>query len=350
MINNLIKFKLLKIVITNNLNKMEKTQESSEYEGEKYFCTKETLQETLDRFGVAVIPNVLTTEETTNMLSGMWDFFEKITETWEHPMNRNDKSTWVGIHKLFPMHSMLIQYFSVGHAQVSWDLRQNEKLVDIFAHFWKCEKHQLLTSFDGLSFNMPFEVTKRGYNRNNTWYHTDQSFLRDKFECMQSWVTGLDVEKDDATLAIYEGSNKYHKEFAEAFQVTNKADWYKLNKAEEQFYIDKGCEKKKIMCPAGSLVCWDSRTIHCGVEANKTRQNEKFRAVIYLCYQPRMKASKAQIKKKRKAFEEMRSTSHWPCKVKLFPKNPRTYGNPLPEITQIQRPNLTKLGKSLAGF
>jgi ectoine hydroxylase-related dioxygenase (phytanoyl-CoA dioxygenase family) len=48
-----------------------------------------------------------------------------------------------------------------------------------------------------------------------------------------------------------------------------KNDWYKLNKEEEKFFLEKGCKIKKIMCPKGSLVLWDSRTIHCGVEALK---------------------------------------------------------------------------------
>lgn len=320
------------------------------YECDKYLCTKETLRETLDKYGVAIIPNILNDEETEKMVSGIWDFFEHITQEWKKPINRNDKSSWKGIHNLYPMHSMLIQYFSVGQAQVSWDLRQNPKIVDIFAHFWKSKPEDLLVSFDGLSFNMPPEETNRGWNRNNTWYHTDQSFLRPEFECMQTWVTGLDVEDGDATLAFYEGSNKFHQEFAEEFSVTNKQDWYKLNKDEERFYMNRGCEKKKIMCPKGSLVCWDSRTIHCGTEANRGRQNPKHRAVIYLCYQPRINTTQAQLKKKRKAVEEMRSTSHWPCKVKLFGKNPRTYGNELPKITQIPKPNLTPLGRQLAGY
>ena len=51
---------------------------------------------------------------------------------------------------------MLIQYHSVGHAQVSWDVRQNPKIVDIFAHFWKCEPEELLVSFDGLLSYFPF--------------------------------------------------------------------------------------------------------------------------------------------------------------------------------------------------
>jgi hypothetical protein len=322
----------------------------TQYECNKYLCTKETLRKTLDTYGVAIVPSVLNEEETTNMVSGMWDFFEHITQEWHKPINRSDKKSWKGIHKLYPMHSMLIQYFSVGQAQVSWDLRQNPKIVDIFSEFWKCPSQDLLVSADGFSFNMPPEETNRGWNRNNTWYHTDQSFLRPEFECMQTWVTGLDVEDGDATLAFYEGSNKFHRKFAKEFNITKKQDWYKLNEDEEQFYINAGCEKKKIMCPKGSLVCWDSRTIHCGTEANRARKNPKHRAVIYLCYQPRIYTTEAQLKKKLKALEDMRTTSHWPCKVKLFGKNPRTYGNELPKITQIPPPVLTPLGRKLTGY
>lgn len=323
---------------------------NTQYECDKYLCTKETLKDTLDKFGVAIVPSVLNEEECDAMISGMWDFFEHITQEWSVPIDRNDKSTWRGMYKLYPMHSMLFQYFSVGQAQVSWDIRQKQKIVEIFSHFWNTKCNDLMVSFDGFSFNMPPEVTNRGWNRNNTWYHTDQSFLRPEFECMQTWVTGLDVEDGDATLAFYEGSNKFHREFAETFNVSNKKDWYKLNKEEEQFYLDRGCERKKIMCPKGSLVCWDSRTIHCGTEAERTRENEKLRTVIYLCYKPRSQATTANIKKKRKAFNELRTTSHWPCRVKLFGKNPRTYGNELPNITPINNPVLTPLGRYLAGF
>jgi len=42
---------------------------------------------------------------------------------------------------------------------------------------------------------------------------------------------------------------------------------------------------------------------------------------------PRSQASEANLKKKAKAFEERRMTSHWPMALRLFPENPRTYGN-----------------------
>lgn len=324
----------------------------TDYEFKTYACTKETLKETLEKYGVAVIPNVLNEEECKEMVSGMWDFFEHLTQNWEKQINRNDKDTWREFYKLYPNHAMLIQHWNVGHAQVSWDLRQKEKIVEIFAHFWNCVKEDLLVSFDGLSFAFPPEDTNRGWFRNHTWYHADQAFVKNrrKFECVQSWVTGLDVEEGDATLTVYEGSHKLQEEFANKFNVTNKTDWYKLNNMEELFYIEKGCKRVNIKCPKGSMVFWDSRTIHCGTEARRNRENKKFRSVVYLCYQPREQITPALLRKKVKAFNDLRTTNHWPAKPKLFAKNPRTYGNPIPEITQIRTPELTELGKKLAGF
>ena len=316
----------------------------------KYFCKPQDLKKTIKKYGVAIIPSVINEEECNNMISGIWDYFEHISQTWEVPISRNNKDSWRGIYSIFPLHSMLFQNFSIGQSKVCWDMRQNEKIVDIFAQFWNCSKEELLVSFDGLSFNMPPEVTNRGWNRNNTWYHMDQSPTRNDFECIQSWITGLDVEEGDATLAFFEKSNKYHKKFAQKFKLNEKSDWYKLNTEQEQFYIDKGCKKKKITCPKGSLVFWDSRTIHCGVEACKDRKKSKLRAVIYLCYTPRSLATEANLRKKQQAFNNIRSTSHWPHKPKLFAKKPRTYGRELPEITSIEKPNLTELGKKLAGF
>ena len=320
------------------------------YESSKYYCTKETLRDTINQFGVAIIPKLLNDEECNALVSGIWDFFEHITQLWEIPIKRDISETWKQFYKLYPMHSMLIQHWGVGHAQVSWDLRQNEKIVDLFSHFWKCSKNDLLVSFDGLSFNPPPEITKRGWNKNNTWYHTDQSYTVNDFKCIQSWVTGLDVNEGDATLSFMEGSNQFHKECAETFVITDKKNWYKLTKEQELFYTAKGCSYKNIKCPKGSLVFWDSRTIHCGVEASNEREVSNFRAIIYLCYMPRALCSKANLKKKQKAFEDLRTTSHWPSNPTLFGKHPRTYGAELPEITACDKPVLTSLGKTLAGF
>lgn len=321
-----------------------------EYEFERYVTSVSEVRIMLDKYGVAIVPDVLDERECEHMVAGIWDYFEHVSKTWEKPLSRKDDETWREIYSLFPLHSMLFQYFNVGHSQVCWDVRQNEKVVDIFAKLWECSRDDLLVSFDGLSFSLPPEITRRGWNRGNTWYHTDQSFTRPEFECIQSWITGLDVDYGDATLGFMESSHKFHKEFADTFSVSDKSDWFKLTKQQEEFYLKKECHYKKIRCPKGSMVLWDSRTIHCGVEALKTRSTSNTRAIVYVCYTPRRFATSSVIAKRIKAFNDLRMTTHWPHKGKLFGKSPRTYGKSLPEITQIEHPILTELGRKLVGF
>jgi hypothetical protein len=359
-------------------------EQANNYEFEKYVCTKETLQSTLEKYGVAVIPNVLNDEECTAMVSGMWDFFEHISKSWDTPLDRNNSETWRGFQNLCALHSMLVQHWGVGHAQASWDVRQNLKVVEIFAHFWGCDVEDLLVSFDGLSFHLPPEITNLGWNRGNTWYHTDQSFTKSYFNCVQSFVTGLDIEEHDATFSFMEGSHKFHAEAFEAFSATAAAtieklnlaetdedlkklaaavkdlkelnsskDWYKLSPEQQDFYSARGCEIKNMKCPRGSMVFWDSRTMHCGIEASRKRLNPKLRAVIYLCYMPRQQCTAKNLKKKREALDGVdgvRTTTHHPCDVRLFNKRPRTYGKPIPEMQEMKRPKLNELGKKLAGF
>jgi ectoine hydroxylase-related dioxygenase (phytanoyl-CoA dioxygenase family) len=325
----------------------------SEYECGKYIVSSydaESINAMLDKYGVAIIPDVLDVEECDQMVGGMWDTLEHITQRWTDPIRRDDATSWKNIKNLFPLHSMLLQYWTIGHAQFIWDLRQNPKCIDVFSKIWNVSAEDLLTSFDGASFHMPPEITGSGWHR-NTWYHSDQSFVNIGKKSIQGWATALDVRDGDGTLAFYEGSHNYHTEFGQAFGVTDKENWYKMDDdAKINFYVDRGCTPRKISCRKGSIVLWDSRVIHCGVEPMKGRATPNFRCIAYLCYSPRSLASDKNIEKKREAFENMRMTSHWPCHIKLFPKVPRTYGAPLPEIVPLPPPRVNSLGRRLAGF
>ena len=98
----------------------------------------------------------------------------------------------------------------------------------------------------------------------------------------------------------------------------------------------KICNDYRIKCPKGSLVLWDSRLIHSGALPLKNRKNKNIRSIVYLCYMPRSlidnKSINKILNKRKKAFEELRMTSHWPTKYKLFPINPRTYGQEIEEV------------------
>ncbi len=321
-----------------------------QYEFEKYRATQQNFLDVLNVYGVAIIPSLFDEKECDAMNEGMWAMLEHLTTLWQTPIMKDNVASYKELKKLYPLHSMLIQHWGTGHAQYVWDVRQNKKIVDIYAQMWNVNAEDLLVSFDGISIHMPPEVTKIGWYAGNDWLHTDQSFTNNKFCCVQSWMTGYDVNEGDATLSFLETSHAFHRAFGKKFNITSKDDWYKLNEDEVNYFKKAGCEIKRVKCPKGSLVMWDSRTIHCGTEAMKGRQAQNFRNVVYTCYEPRANCEAKMLAKKQKAFEERRMTSHWPCKAKLFAKTPRTYGNPIYDVELLNAPKLTPLGLKLAGF
>jgi hypothetical protein len=246
---------------------------------------------------------------------------------------------------------MLVQHWGIGHAPYLWALRQNPKIAHCFAALWGVSVDDLLVSFDGAAMALPHESTHRGYYRGNKWFHFDQRLSDNKFQCVQSWVTGLDVLPGDATLTVLEGSHTLRDEFARVFNLTDqKDDWYKMSDAQIEWMTERGCVVRDITCPAGSMVFWDSRTAHAGKEAVRDRAVPNTRCVGYMCFTPRELATEAALKKKRAAFQDGRTTSHWPHRPKFFPKHPRTYGGPLPDVIAVPLPELSPLGMRLAGF
>jgi hypothetical protein len=297
---------------------------------------------------------VLSLEECAEFEKRVWETLGQLTSAWNVPIKKEDPHSWAGLLDLFPMHSMLLQHYGLGHAEFVWSLRQHPAIVALFAHLWNVQPEELLVSFDGLSIHMPPETIKRGAYKGNTWYHTDQRLGDSRLLCIQSWVTARAVNPGDATLTVLLGSHNHHADFGRRFnKLAHKEDWYKLNSQEQLdfFTREKSCEAVSIACPAGSVVFWDSRTMHAGQESLMSRAEPNFRMAVYLCYLPRTEATPSALKKKQKAFNEQRMTSPWPQKPILFGKQPRTYGKALPAIVPLEKPaNVNHLGKKLAGF
>ena len=298
-----------------------------------------------------IIPNILTPQECEKVVSGIWDSFEHISQNWDIPINRNTPESWKGFSSLMPSHGMLYQHWGLGHSQVVWNVRQHPKILKLFSEKWKCNPSDLIVSFDGLSFMPPPEVTGRGWHRGKDWLHTDQSFKKKGLNTIQGFVTAADVNDGDATFYYLENSEKYHEEFGKTFGITSSDDWFQLkDPSHMQWYLDKGCTPKRVTCPKGSLILWDSRLIHCGVGPLKTRETPNTRAVVYVCYKPRSTCPDRVLTKRLKAFEELRMTTHDPCRGKLFGKSPQTYGRDIPQLTSLGHPKLTRKVATLVGL
>ena len=67
-------------LIAINQNKKRKMKKKGLYENEKCLTTYERLKETIEKYGVAIIPDVLNEEEIKDMRDGMWDYLEYVTQ------------------------------------------------------------------------------------------------------------------------------------------------------------------------------------------------------------------------------------------------------------------------------
>jgi hypothetical protein len=340
------------------------TTSFTEYVCEPYLVTDlSQLKSMLDTNGVAIVPGVLSEQECFQLESGMWDFFEHITSDWSStdqdselkPVNRNKPETWRQLFELQPKKGQLYQHFDIGHSQFAWDVRQNPNVAEVFASIYSVPSNDLLVSYDGASFHMPPEITGRGYAQseaNAPTHHVDQSFGAPDLRCVQGWVTARDIDDGDATLSFIPKSHNLHVQFGNEHPETKalKKHWYSMSDEEQQWYLDHGEPIRRIRCPKGSVVLWDSRTVHCGVQSLRTRVKPNIRCITYVCYQPRSYATEKQLKNKQKRFTEMRTTSHWPVPAIVFPKEPHTRGIIIPKTKPIDAPVLTELGRRLAGF
>ncbi len=300
----------------------------NQYEFEKYLSNYLNIKETLNKYGIAIIP-LLNEEECNKMINDKWDLLEYLTSDFDIPIDRNNKETYKQIVHLFPSHKMLLQHWKVGHSKLAWNVRQNPKIINIFKHIWNTD--DLIVSFDGVSIY----ILDKPIRKNNSWFHVDQSYTRNDFECIQSWVNAYDTNEGDATLVILEGSHNFHKELQQEFNILDTKDWYKLNENEINFYIKNNCNIKYIKCPKGYGVFWDSRTVHYGNPVEKI-DNFNYRCVVYICMVPRNFATQKQLDKRKLVFANNRMTTHYPHKVKMFPKFPQTYGKPILNIKDLQ--------------
>lgn len=309
----------------------------------------DTFTNDLKTKGYAVIPGILDEGECKQLENGFWSFWDRLTSG---KIRQEDPKTWKEIYKYFPNHGMLVQHFSIGHMQEIWNLRSHPSVLEAFRRIWNTT--DLTVSFDGASTGFAPEATGRGWHLKD-WLHLDQSPQRNGFECVQSWVTPYDVGPGDGTLTLLEGSHNLHGAFAEHFGLQHdkqyRNDWFKLEPQHVAWYKANGCKQIAVECPKGSMVLWESRTVHAGRSAVKGRPVARNRMVAYISMLPSVQLKKHEIVKKQQAILNGRLTSHWAAgRVKLFAKHPRTYGKALPPAVPYSPPKLTLKGAQLAGW
>lgn len=318
---------------------------------------KQDIINRINTYGVCIVKNVLSSTECSNLAIGMCNDFSYLTQRMSPVFDINNPTTWSVLEELLPVDGMLYQHWGLGQSQTIWDVRTNDKIIDVFSKIYGTD--DLLVSFDGINFSLPPEYNKNKvtqYYSEDKW-HFDQSLTNSNFECIQGWVNAFDTRDDDSTLCAMIGSQNFHYMYAQLLQqqgqVLKPDDWVRIE--DVSFFTNNGCIPYRVEAPAGSLVLWDSRTLHFGSKPLPGRSSPNYRMLVYVCYTPRSLCSQSNLKRKREIllkkgkYGQHRSTNHWPHRPKLFPETPRMWNNPIPNITALPSPLIDPKYKRLTG-
>lgn len=332
----------------------------------------------LEELGYCIIPSVLSTAEAELLYERVW--YEFIEKAWPH-CRMNDRSNW---QSAFPMHNKMGVFAGpAGQIQVMWDLRQDPRIIEVFAAIWNT--YDLIVSMDGLSLMCPPEV-REGYIE--PWPHVDQKILAEEnsfADNQDSFVSESSLKTQPFTIQgqflfedSFEGDGGFYcipkshlrfSEFAPQLEVINELEINPIEKRKtyrkflDDFFANNVDESGNFYCmqhvsaPKGSVILWDSRTVHWNQHPCKNRAYQdlsKVRMVGYLCYVPKARLSKVGKMLRKETFEKGVSSGHNPCYAQ-----PRCTKNLIsPEFEQyledsnyiLPKVNLTVLGESLLGF
>lgn len=301
------------------------------------FCplaTSENLKETLEKYGVAVLTDVFADNECEKVKAKMLEYLAH-----EHYVTEPDD-----YKKLRPMRGGMMKYFGIALHKEILDLKTDERVVDKFRQIWN--EQNLTTSLDSIYISPPSELksSKEFFDPfHRLWFHTDQSSDKKGLHCIQSFINLETIDDGDGCISVLAYIHKYHQEFFENFNEDSKGNWFVMkNKHLDWYMSEKTCPWWMITAPKGSMVFWDSRTIHMGTLPREDRVNkDRWRFIVYVCYTPARWQSKEDARLKRDAYIHNCTTSHWPYGVNVF-------GNNYRRINRLE--NLTERHKQLLGL
>lgn len=268
----------------------------------------------LEEKGYTIVPNVLTSDETTQAKDLFHRWVEQIPGIEDFHSNVNP-------HGIF-------RYHQVGHQPHAWFIRTRPRVQQPFRDFYQCQ--DLIVSYDGCGwFNERFK------NKPDLcWTHSDQAPKLTEFECLQGFVSLTD--NVNSSLVVYEGSHKLHADYFKGDDSGQ--NWQMI---EPQFLESIQDTKKVLKVSAGDLVLWDSRTFHQNQYGYPYCED---RLVQYVCYFPREHSRNTpQVQQNRiRYFQEYRTTSHWPCPIRANSLQPSRKGIKI-DYNSLPEPNLQEL-------
>jgi len=211
----------------------------------------------------------------------------------------------------------------IGQSDFMWYVRTRPKVREAFAEVWGT--HDLITSFDGCGVFRPWAFNP-AWKTSSGWWHVDQNARINGgfgFQCVQGLVNLYDCDETTGGLTVKPGTHKFHNEVSDRNGRASAGHFMPISRDDKILETPA----KLVLCKAGDLCLWDSRTIHCNSPGKKLPDPlpEKWgiiRIAAYICMVPRDKASFSTLAERQRLYIEHKTTTHWPhLLVDLFSSN-----------------------------
>jgi len=267
--------------------------------------------------GYIVLPGIFTPAEADVEYDRMWRWVERVSPG----VRRNSPASWQQHGGVDPWPCSQRDMMQ-GH-QAGWvfsELREAMALR-VFEPLYGTD--ELHCSKDGFTLQRPThrELSRRPND------HFDQGAHHQGLHCIQGSVALTDQEHEDGCFSCWPGSHEYHQEiFSNRRRAASgqRKDFAILDEKQKEYLQEQGIQNLRVPVRRGDVILWRSDLVHCG--ATPIGKRDTFRGVAYICMLPALLTPEELYPKKRAAYEELETSSHWPCKEEWFEqrREPRT--------------------------
>ena len=212
----------------------------------------------------------------------------------------------------------IIKMYGIGQAPFMHELREHPCVQQAFRIAWNDYKNALISSYDGVCFhpaNLSEQVRWWPHIDLHPQKHNDPSQIT-----IQSSISLIgNMRVNDGGFIVWPYSHTLGLDFYKRKLpnvISNDIDYVPI----PLDVANKLNKPKLIRVPAGTMIMWDSRLIHCNAPPGSKR-NSHDRLVAFVCMVPKNLVSRGTLLRLEHWRKTGRTTSHSPIHPRVNPKD-----------------------------
>jgi len=218
------------------------------------------------------------------------------------------------------------------HGSFAWTARLHPEVKKLFADLFEVESGSLIVGLDNPFWSAADACGRKG---NEEWLHTDQNHQTGlTWRCFQGLLYVWPSTSEAAsTTVVWPGSHRdvYDRMMSDGHAKQKGKSVFgqsvKLNRLEHERGLlpEAIAGSRRVPCPAGSMLFWDSRTVHQGWGGGR-------RLAQPVCWEPRERRDRAALRRKIWMCATASPSSHSAAEGRLHGMASKWQQTPLEEV------------------